>query len=187
MTDSFQKALLTIAIGIALTSGAAQAQTFSNSFTDLGSNKDQPIQIEAAELEVLDQEKKAIFNGDVVVVQGDTTLKTKRLIVFYDKDGGGTQQDISKLEAIGGVLVTSKDQKATGNHAVFDAKTNTLVMTGKKVVLSQGPNVIVGNRLIINLDTGKVDLKANRKEGEKGGRVKVLLDTKSFNEKKEQQ
>lgn len=182
MMHGLRKTLLICALGVGLTSGALQAQTFSNSFTDLGANKDEPIQIEAKELEVLDQEKKAIFNGDVVVVQGDTTLKTKRLVVFYDEDGGGTQQDISKLEAIGGVLVTSKDQKATGNHAIFDAKTNLLVMTGKEVVLSQGPNVIVGNRLTINLNTGKVDLEAP-----KGGRVKVLLDTKSLQDQNKTQ
>src|SRR4026207_1800239 len=47
-------------------------------------NRDQPIQIEAASLEMRDKKKEATFAGNVKVVQGDTTMTSKSLVVFYD-------------------------------------------------------------------------------------------------------
>ncbi len=51
-------------------------------------NQDQPIQIESATLEVRDKNKMATFSGDVVVVQGDTTIKCQTLVVFYGAEHG---------------------------------------------------------------------------------------------------
>src|SRR5262249_17988788 len=48
-----------------------------------GQNKDQPIHIEAATLEVHDKAKTATFSGNVQVVQGDTTMRCRSLVVFY--------------------------------------------------------------------------------------------------------
>ena len=45
-------------------------------------NRDQPIQIEAATLEMRDKKKEATFSGNVKVVQGDTTMTSKTLVVF---------------------------------------------------------------------------------------------------------
>ncbi|MFN3527147.1 MAG: LptA/OstA family protein, partial [Paracoccus sp. (in: a-proteobacteria)] len=65
---------------------------------------------------------------------------------------------------------------ATGDEANFDMATNMMVMTGREVVLSQGPNVVVGNKLTVNLTTGQADLEAP-----KSGRVKVLIQPNSLN------
>jgi len=54
----------------------------------LNDNQDQPIQIDAATLEVRDKEKMATFAGDVQVVQGDTTIKCEKLVVFYGPEPG---------------------------------------------------------------------------------------------------
>lgn len=51
-------------------------------------NQDQPIQIDAATLEVHDKNKMATFSGDVQVVQGDTTIKCQTLVVFYGAEHG---------------------------------------------------------------------------------------------------
>ena len=48
-------------------------------------NRDQPIQIEAASLEMRDKKKEATFAGNVKVVQGDTTMTSKTLVVFYER------------------------------------------------------------------------------------------------------
>src|ERR1700733_13074089 len=57
-----------------------------------GPNKDEPVQIEAATLEVRDKSKMATFSGNVQVVQGDTTMRCQILVVFYGQEvglGGG--------------------------------------------------------------------------------------------------
>src|SRR5271157_5066402 len=53
--------------------------------------KDQPVQIEAATLEVRDKNKTATFSGNVQVVQGDTTMKCQSLVVFYGQEVGIAQ------------------------------------------------------------------------------------------------
>lgn len=151
-------------------------------------NQDQPIQIDAATLEVHDKNKMATFSGDVVVVQGDTTIKCQTLKVFYGPEHGaagnqagagakqaantpqptqqgaqpqqqqsGTapmrQQDIRRIEASGGVTVISKDQNATGDLGVYDLKKKTITLTGN-VVVSQGKNVLHGERVVVDTTTG---------------------------------
>ena len=162
---------------------AASAQTFSDAFAGFGSNSKEPIQIEAEQLEVEDKTNSATFKGDVVVSQGETQLKTERLRVFYDGSAAGdVQQKISRLEASGRVYITAKDQTATGDQASFDMNRQMMVMTGKEVVLSQGPNVVVGKKLTVNLKTGTANLQGGVSGTSGGsGRVKVLIQPKSFN------
>ena len=108
-------------------------------------NRDQPVHIEAATLEVRDKQKQATFSGDVRVKQGDTGLRCKSLVVFYEQSGEPTdasktlqaaspgpsgEQRIKRLEARGSVVVTQKDQTATGELGIFDMKTNTVTLTG---------------------------------------------------------
>jgi lipopolysaccharide export system protein LptA len=59
-----------------------------NAMQGFTQNRDQPIQIEAASLEMRDKKKEATFSGNVKVVQGDTTMTSKTLVVFYESSGG---------------------------------------------------------------------------------------------------
>ncbi len=145
-----------------------------NALQGFARNRDEPVRINSNTLEVHDKEKIAIFSGNVVVTQGDTTLRSPELKVFYDGDvaavQGGTPSDsgkIRKLEATGGVVVQTKDQTATGDTGIFEMKTNTVTMTGKPVVLTQGPNVIRGQRLVVDLTSGVSKFE--------GGRVESLI------------
>lgn len=172
MAKTISKTIAGLLAGCVFSLSGASAQTFSNSFAGFGSSNDEPIQIESSELQVEDKKNLAIFTGNVVVIQGDSQLKTHQLKVYYDgQASGAAQQNISRLEAIGRVFISSKDQTATGDNASFDMKRDIMVMTGKEVVLSQGPNVVVGSKLTVNLATGKADLESSQKSG----RVRVLM------------
>jgi lipopolysaccharide export system protein LptA len=170
---------------------AAQSavQGVPNAMQGFSQNRDQPIQIEAAALEMRDKKKEATFSGDVKVVQGDTTMKSKSLVVFYDgggaaapaagtakaapkapikaaQPGPGGSSSIRRLEARGNVVVTQKDQVVTGETAVFDTKTNLVTMLGG-VVLTQGKNVLRGDRLVVDMTTGtsRVESDSGRVQG----------------------
>jgi lipopolysaccharide export system protein LptA len=68
---------------------------------------------------------------------------------------------IKLIHASGGkVVVTSaKDgQEATGDDAIYDVKAQLVTLSGKEVVLSQGPNKVKGTKLQIDLDTGKATM-----------------------------
>lgn len=159
------------AVTIAATAGAAAqtAQGVPNALQGFSQNKDEPVRIDAATLEVRDKDKVATFSGNVQVTQGDTVMKCKTLVVFYDQEatanangntnmqaaqpGPAGQQQIRRLEAKGGVTVTQKDQTAIGDNGVFDAKSNTVTLNGN-VVIKQGPQVMKGQRLVVDLTTG---------------------------------
>jgi lipopolysaccharide export system protein LptA len=176
---------LVLAIFVAV-SGAALAQTSKgppNALQGFSQNRDQPVQIEATTLEVRDKQKEATFSGDVRVTQGDTKLRCKSLVVFYEggpvlgadkskmmtaaKPGPGGEQRIKRLEARGGVVVTQKEQTASGNLGIFDMKTNTVTLTGK-VTMTQGKNVLRGDRLVVDLTSG-----VSRVESGKNGTGRV--------------
>jgi lipopolysaccharide export system protein LptA len=180
-----------------VTAAAAQSGP-PNAVQGFRQNSNEPIKIESVSLEVRDKEKVATFIDNVKVTQGDTTLECKRLIVHYTEGaspgkgkppaktppatapkkpaapaaggfGSGSQQ-ISKLEAQGGVVVTQKDQTATGDRGVYDMKSNTLTLSGN-VVVSQGQNVVRGDRLVVDMASG-----ASRVESSGGtGRVQGLF------------
>jgi len=153
-----------------------------NALQGFSQNRDQPVHIEAATLEVRDKDKVATFIGDVKVTQGDTGLRCKSLVVFYEQDskngteantmpaaevGPGGQQRIKRLEAKGGVVVTQKEQTATGELGVFDMMTNTVTLSGN-VIMTQGKNVLRGERLVVDLTSG-----VSRVESGKNGQGRV--------------
>lgn len=155
-----------------------------NALQGFSQNRDQPVHIEAARLEVRDKDQVATFSGDVRVTQGDTGMRCKSLVVFYEQQDGdksnsmtlanpgpGGQQRIKKLEARGGVMVTQKDQTATGDLGLFDMASNTVTLSGN-VVMTQGKNVLKGDRLVVNLTSGVSRVESGR-NGQ--GRVQGLF------------
>jgi len=179
----FARALCCAALAAAIatpTMPCAAAQTSSskgipNALQGFSQNRGQPVRIEATSLEVRDKERVATFTGNVKVVQGDTTMRCKSLVVFYEQQesaasvkaatpGPGGAQQIRRLEARGGVTVTQKDQTASGETGVFDMRSNTVTLVGN-VVVSQGPNVMRGDRLVVDLTTGVSRVDAGKSHG----------------------
>lgn len=169
--------LIAIAIVVALPVGAAaqSANAPPNALQGFSQNREKPVKIDAASLEVRDKNKIATFSGNVQVVQGDTTLRCKTLAVFYDQEtsgnampaaqpGPGGQQRIRRLEAKGDVIVTQKDQTATGDRGIFEMAANTVTLDGN-VVVRQGQSVLRGKRLTVNLTTGVSNFDGGRVEG----------------------
>jgi lipopolysaccharide export system protein LptA len=161
-------ALIVLAVATRGVQAESTARGVPNAMQGFSQNRDQPIQIEAASLVMRDKEKQATFSGDVKVVQGDTTMKSKSLVVFYDSagtiksatPGPGGSSSIRRLEAKGKVVVTQKNQVVTGESAVFDTKTNLITMQ-QDVVLTQCTNVMRGDRLVVDMTTGVSRVESN--------------------------
>lgn len=169
--------LAAAAIGaLAIVSGAA-AQATSSQMRGMQLSNDKPIQIESDKLEIKDPESKAIFTGNVKVVQGTTTLQAGSMTVFYKAEGGATvtsgNADIDRIEVSDRVFLSSGTQQATGDSGSVNLTTQELVLKGDRVVLSEGNNVFVGCQLNVQMDTGEAQLEAC------GGRVQIQLDPQS--------
>lgn len=170
-----------------------KARGASSALGGLGGDSKEPIKIDADKLDVLDKENKAVFSGNVVAVQGETTVRCTVMTVLYEGRGGpggrgaapapaatanpapaaagaaGGQSNDSSIKRIlckGPVTVVSKTQAATSDNAEFDRANNVVIMTGN-VALNDGPNITRGEKLTYNTVTGI----ANVETGGKGGRV----------------
>lgn len=155
---------------------AAHAQTTTSNMEGLKLSNDQPIQIQSDQLEIKDQEKKAFFTGNVQVVQGTTTMKAGKMTVLYKGEGASVTSgsaDIDKIYLDETVFLSSGTQQATAEKGEFNMASQTFVLEGKQVVLSQGTNVFKGCRLTVLMETGQAKLDAC------GGRVEIMLDPKS--------
>ncbi len=138
-----------------------------------------PINIEARSLEVDDKKQLAFFRENVSATQGDFNIRSKELEVAYASAGGAktpgaTQSsgDIKTITARGKVLVVSKEQNASSDKAVFDMKSQTVTMT-ENVVVTQGKNIIKGDRLVIDVTTGKSTFQMND-----NGRTSAVFEAK---------
>lgn len=188
-TDVMRAITRTLSIGVlaAVLYAPADAHAQStatgvpNAMQGFSQNRDKPIQIDAASLEMRDKDKAATFSGNVKVVQGDTTMLCKTLVVFYDSNepsgakktamksatpGPTGSSSIKRLEAQGGVIVTQKDSTVTGDKGVFDMRANTVTMHGN-VLLTKDKNVLRGDRLVVDLTTGvsRVESNSGRVQG----------------------
>ena len=181
-----RRALLRAALAaiVALTAGAALAQKAQvsqgppNALQGFSQNRDQPVKIQADKLEVRDKDKIATFTGNVHVTQGDTEMRSRVLVVYYEDSGKtagntsaaiGEQRQIRKIEATGGVRVTQRDQNAVGDTGTFDMPSNTVTLTGNVVVI-RGKDVVRGQRLVVDLNTG-----VSHMESAAGGQVETLI------------
>ena len=194
-------ALLAVALGLLL-AAPVLAQTMTNSFGGLSKSSKDPIDIESDVLVVHDSQKYATFKGNVKAVQGTTTLRARELNVHYtgggdklltgedkksdgvqaatatnaagDKNGdSGTQ--ITKIEAQGDVVITSEnDQTTSSEWAIYDVPSQQ-VTVGGNVVLTQGKNVLKGDRLVIDLKTGESRFDNTGNTAVAGGRIRALF------------
>lgn len=169
------------ALALATLPGMAAAQTAAtqSQLSGLSISGKDPIQIESDRLEVVENDNKAIFTGNVNVVQGATQMKAGKMIVYYVKGGKGSvatgSSNIDKLEVEDKVYLKSDTQVATGDRGTFDMTTQILVLTGSQVVLSQGTNVLVGCKLTANMKTGVAQVEGCKGSGGDSGRVMMSI------------
>jgi lipopolysaccharide export system protein LptA len=161
---------------LAAATTTAFAEQSTSQINGLKLSKDKPIQIEADHLEIHDQDKQALFDGNVQVVQGTMTLNSNHMIVFYNGKGSDVttgQGDIKRIEVTGNVSAFSGTQSAKGDHGTYDMATQLLTLTGKQVVLVDGTNVFTGCKLTVQMQTGLAKLDNC------GTRVRISIDPKS--------
>jgi lipopolysaccharide export system protein LptA len=188
-----------------LAAGEAGAQSsvqgVPNAMQGFSQNHDQPIQIEAASLEMRDKKKEATFSGNVKVIQGDTTMTSKTLVVFYESSGAaagapaaGTPANTKAAPPAKGAPIPAAAPGPGGASSIkrLEARGSVVVtqkdqiVTGDTavfdtktnfvtmlggVVLTQGKNVLRGDRLIVDMTTG-----VSRVESD-SGRVQGLFQS----------
>ena len=139
--------------GLAGTASAQQSR--GNPSALAGHDIRAPVDASADRIELLDREDRVFFVGNVVVKQAGLTLRTERLRIAYSGGiGSSGAPEINRLDAAGGVTLTSASETARGDFAVYDLDARMITLVGD-VELRQGPNEIIGERLTIDLTSGR--------------------------------
>ena len=132
-----------------------------------------PIEIAADALEVQQDKQIAVFSGNVDAQQGSIKLRADRIWVYYQGDAAeDAAQAISKIDAEGKVFFSSGTETAEGDQGTYNVDNGVITLTGE-VVLTQGNNVIKGNRVVFDLTTGQSKMDGDKSVGD--GRVRGLF------------
>jgi lipopolysaccharide export system protein LptA len=132
-----------------------------------------PIEIAADALEVQQDKQIAVFSGNVDAQQGSIKLRADRIWVHYQGDAAeDAAKAISKIDAEGKVFFSSGTETAEGDQGTYNVDNGVITLTGE-VVLTQGNNVIKGNRLVFDLTTGQSTMDGDNSGGD--GRVRGLF------------
>jgi lipopolysaccharide export system protein LptA len=125
-----------------------------------------PIDIAADELELIDAQHLAIWRGAVDALQSGNRVRANQISIYFsgkptargsDSSGpapGKNWGRVERVEAEGDVFFISPSQTARGDHGLYQAGSDTITITGD-VVVAQGPSVVHGDKLIIDLKTNQ--------------------------------
>ncbi|WP_414642403.1 LptA/OstA family protein [Bradyrhizobium sp.] len=136
-------------------------QGVPNAMQGFSQNRDQPIQIEAASLEMRDKKKEATFSGNVKVVQGDTTMTSKTLVVFYEsaqQNSGAPSANTkgAKNAARSGAKNAAPMQAATPGPG--GASSIRRLEAHGNVVVTQKDQVVTGETAIFDTKTNLITM-----------------------------
>ena len=165
---SAMKRLLT-GFGLAALALSATAPAVGQGATSAlrGHNSDAPIDFAADRIEVQDRADRAVFSGNVVVTQAELRLKAARLTIAYNNANG---LQVQRLDASGGVTLTSPSETARGQFAIYDLNSRLITLLGG-VTLTRGDSQVRGGRLVLDLDTGRAVMDGGAAGGSVPGTV----------------
>lgn len=116
---------------------------------------------------------RAVGNATVTQTQGQETLKTSILIARLGEVEPG-KTSVKRIEAPNAVTITTQNEKITGNSGTFDVSSNIAKLRGN-VQITQGINILVGERAEVNMNTGTSRLFAAEDEKGLPGRVRGVF------------
>lgn len=133
-------------------------------------NGNEPIEITADQLDVMQDQQKAIFSGNVLAKQGVTKLAAQKMVVYYrtGEQAKGSAQRISRIDVLGNVKIANASENASGQKGVYYVDKKLVRLVGN-VVLSRGQNVIKGDALEYNMATGRSKVLSRAAIGQAGG------------------
>ena len=143
-----------------------------------GTSSKEPISIDADKLVYYDKEHKAVYSGNVVIIQGDTKMTCSTMTVSLDRaptpgaapqpsngqSSPTTDSGVKHMDATGPVTVVSKTQVATGDSGSYDKAEGKVWLMGH-VTLSDGQNVTKGDKLTYDLKNGQATVDTSTKAG----------------------
>ena len=154
---------------------------FSFFFTDIGLSEEvnnfsvernEPYEITSENMFIEREQKTISFSGNVILEQGLAYLKADQIELFFINSF--SQEGFYKMMASGNILIKNSDSiSVTGNLATYNVSDEKIIMT-ENIVLKNQMSMINGNKLILDINSGKIEIFDDKLDQE---RVKgVLVD-----------
>ena len=154
---------------------------FSFLFTDIGLSeegdnfsleRDEPYEITSENMFIEREQKTIGFSGNVILKQGSAYLTADQIELFFNNSFN--EEGFYKMLASGNILIKNNDSTSiTGNLATYNVSDEKIIMT-ENVVLKNQMSMIKGNKLILDINSGKIEIFDDNLDQE---RVKgVLVD-----------
>ncbi|HEB72042.1 MAG TPA: lipopolysaccharide transport periplasmic protein LptA [Nitrospirae bacterium] len=138
-------------------------------------DKKTPLKVTSDQMVSDNKNNLMVFTGTVVAIKGTLTVEADEMTVWSNEE----QSDISKILAIGSVVITKGDRIATGEKAVYFADTKKIILTGNPA-LREGKNRAIGEKVIYFFDREDMIIVGGEKK-----RSTVILFPKDKNSKKQ--
>lgn len=103
-------------------------------------------------LEYWQEKQLAVARGEAVAEAGGRRISADVLSAYVGDDGNG-KLSLRKVEAFGGVLISTAEERASGDQAVYDAESGIATLCGN-VEIHRGGNALRGKCAEFNLNTG---------------------------------
>jgi len=142
------------------------------------SGKNGPVQVGGDNWHADQSVHTEYWDGRVEVQQDDARLRADHIKLIHA--GGGPNGDskswgdVIRMEASGNVYYVTEDRTMTGDNAVYTKDDDTVVVTGAKVILKQGQNVMTGTRLVAHPNAGTSTFDS-APDSDNHGRVVAVL------------
>ncbi|BBN59826.1 OstA-like protein [Hydrogenovibrio marinus] len=163
MRDAFTLLLM---LSMLFTAFSAHAENTANT-----SDENLPVEVTADSLNAKDKEGVSIYQGNVVITQGTTTIKGDKVTLHHPHRKISTAIVIGKPATFKRYLEEEKGW-VTG-HAdkiTYSAAQKTLLLEGHAQVIQEGKNSISGPKILYDLT-----LKTLSAKGEKQDRIKMIF------------
>ena len=135
--------------------------SLAHAATQVGGGTNTPINITSDRFDVYSEKRIAVFSGNVVVTQEDTTIQSDEFYLHYYKPKEMTARkksqvinagaaanmgEIQKIEAKGHVIIRQQEKILTGENAVFFNEERKIIVTGTPE-MREGDNIIKGDKI----------------------------------------
>jgi len=120
------------------------------------------IRVWADRLEYDDGTHLAHYTGSVLALKQDMKIKSEEMTVRLNNDrpvpsSAFNESSVQEITADRNVIVTRSDSRGSGDHAVYDADTQQVVLTGKDAKVTDGQGTTAsGPRITINVSGDKM-------------------------------
>jgi len=137
----------------------------------------QKIHITSDRLESQPNNNLVEFIGNVHVRQGNTTISSDRLKIYYQggidtagksktkkgKKGGG-EESIKKIVAQGNVIIKIDERIAVADKAQYTPGTGEIILTGKHAKITEGANFVSGEKITFNRRSNRITVQRSGKQ-----------------------